>query len=129
MARPSSEAVSLLDLVGSAIADRALVLTFALALAANLGFYAYVWSAQTGLPELMPLHYNGAGVVDLIGPRSELMKLPMIGTLVLLLNAAVAVALHRAERPAAYLMLWTAVAVQLAFAAGAWVLISKAAGE
>jgi uncharacterized membrane protein len=103
--------------------------TFVVGLVLNLAFYAYVWSAQPGLPELMPLHYNGAGVVDLIGRPAELMKLPAIGTMILLLNGAVALALRGRERPAAMLMLVVACAVQLVFGSGAWVLVSKAAGE
>jgi uncharacterized membrane protein len=91
--------------------------------------YAYVWSVQGSLPELMPLHYNGAGVVDLIGRPSELVKLPAIGTGILLANAVLAWLLHRAERPAAHLLVWAAFVAQLVFGSGAWVLVQKAAGE
>jgi hypothetical protein len=90
--------------------------------------YGYVWSVQGGLPELMPLHFNGAGVVDLIGRPIELFKLPAIGTGILLANAIAAWVLHTAERPAAHVLLWTAVAVQLVFGSGAWILVQKAAG-
>jgi uncharacterized membrane protein len=98
------------------------------ALVANLAMYAYVWSAQAGLPELMPLHYNGAGVVDLIGRPFELFKLPLIGTGVLLANALAAWVVHEAERPAAHMLVWTALVAQLMFGSGAWILVQKAAG-
>jgi hypothetical protein len=98
-------------------------------LLANLASYAYVWSALESLPALMPLHYNGAGVVDLIGRPAELMRLPAIGTLLLVANAAIALTLHRAERPAAHILLWTALAAQLVIGSGAWILVTKAAGE
>lgn len=90
--------------------------------------YAYVWSVQGGLPELMPLHYNGAGVVDLIGHPFELLKLPAIGSAIVLVNGLGAWLVHRAERPAAHLFVWTALAAQLVFGSGAWILVQKANG-
>ena len=90
--------------------------------------YAYVWSAQSGLPELMPLHFNGQGVVDMIGRPLELLKLPAIGTAILLVNCLGAWLVHRHERPAAHLFVWTALAAQLVFGSGAWILVQKAAG-
>jgi hypothetical protein len=111
------------------IGDPGLALGVAIGAIANLIMYLYVWSALPTLPELMPLHYNGAGVVDLIGRPGELFKLPVIGTLILVVNAVGAAILHQAERPAAHILLWTAATVQLAFGAGVWLLVSKAAGE
>jgi hypothetical protein len=113
----------------SVLADRAARLAVAATLLANLATYAYVWSAIETLPELMPLHYNGAGVVDLIGRPAELVRLPAIGTLLLVGNGVLALALHRAERPAAHILLWTALAAQLVIGSGAWILVTKAAGE
>ena len=100
-----------------------------LTLLANLATYLYVWGALASLPELMPLHYNGAGVVDLIGHPAELLRLPAIGTLLLAGNAAIGTAIHRLERPAAHILLWTALAAQLVIGSGTWVLVTKAAGE
>jgi len=101
----------------------------ALTLVANLAMYAYVWSVQGSLPELMPLHYNGLGIVDLIGRPLELFKLPAIGTAILLVNTLFGWLGHRAERPAAHLLMWTALAAQLVFGSGAWILVQKASGE
>jgi len=91
--------------------------------------YGYVWSVQAGLPPLMPLHYNGAGVVDLIGRPIELIKLPAIGTGILIVNGVLAWAVHRDERPGAHLLVWAALVAQLVFGSGAWILVQKAAGE
>lgn len=113
----------------SVLGDLGLRVAVSVAVLANLTVYGYVWTAIPGLPELMPLHYNGVGVVDLIGRPAELLRLPGIGTVVLGANLALAFALHRAERPAAHILLWTALAVQLMIGAGAWILITKAAGE
>jgi len=112
----------------SVLGDLGLRVAVAATVLANLAVYGYVWTAIPGLPELMPLHYNGVGVVDLIGRPAELLRLPEIGTVVLGANLALAFALHRAERPAAHILLWTALAVQLMVGAGAWILVTKAAG-
>jgi hypothetical protein len=117
--------VQLASIGGDAAARVALAAT----LLANLATYLYVWSALPGLPELMPLHYNGAGVVDLIGRPAELMRLPAIGTLLLVANASIALTLHRRERPGAHVLLWTALVAQLVIGSGTWVLVTKAAGE
>jgi len=119
----------LADQVASVAGDRVARAALAATLLANLVAYAYVWSAIGSLPELMPLHYNGAGVVDLIGRPVELLRLPAIGTLLLVVNGAIALGVHRAERPAAQILLWTALAAQLVIGSGAWILVTKAAGE
>jgi hypothetical protein len=119
----------LADQVASVAHDAGARVALALTILANLATYGYVWTAIETLPELMPLHYNGAGVVDLIGRPAELLRLPAIGTLVLAGNAALALTIHRSERPAAHILFWTALAMQLVIGSGAWVLVTKAAGE
>src|SRR5205823_13866521 len=114
----------LAERLASVAGDRPARAALAATLLTNLVAYAYVWSAIGALPELMPLHYNGAGVVDLIGRPAELLRLPAIGTLVLVANAALALTLHRAERPAAHILLWTALAAQLVIGSGAWILVT-----
>ena len=43
--------------------------------------------------------------------------------------AVFALSVHRAERPAAHILIWTALAAQLVIGSGAWILVTKAAGE
>ena len=113
-------------LPASALADRPLVGASAVALLANLALYVYLWRVTPTLPELMPLHYDALGVVDQIGRPSELFRLPLIGTLVLLVDGLLAAVLHERERPAAHVLVWAALAVQLVLASGAWLVISRA---
>lgn len=112
----------------SAAGDPPLCYGVAAALVLNVTLYAYVWSVQSTLPPLMPLHYNGSGVVDLIGSSAELFKLPGIATGILVANTLLAVLAHRDERPASHLLVWAAVVAQILFAGGTWVLVSRAAG-
>lgn len=73
--------------------------------------YVHAW--MPSLPNLLPLHYNSAGSVDLIGPRTDLYKMPGIGGIVLLADLVLASALHRRERLAALILLSASVLVQL----------------
>jgi hypothetical protein len=122
-------ALSGVALGSTAIGDPWLLGAALAGLIANLALYGYVWLSLRGLPELMPLHYNGVGVVDLIGRPIELFKLPAICSAILLVNGVIAWFVHRSERPAAHLLVWTALVVQIVFASGAWILVRKAAGE
>jgi hypothetical protein len=115
-----------ISLPRSWLGDKALVAALAAALLANLALYAYLWRITPTLPEVMPLHYDALGVVDQLGRPDELFRLPMIGTLVLVVDALLAVLLHGRERPAAHVLAWAALGVQLVLASGAWLVISRA---
>jgi hypothetical protein len=116
-------------LVASWLSDRAFLWGAVAAVLANAGLYLYVWWIIPGLPEMLPLHYDATGTVDLIGRPSELFRLPSIGSLILAANLAIAGLAHAFERPAGHVLLWTALGVQLVLASGVWLLIAKAAGE
>jgi hypothetical protein len=76
-----------------------------------LAGYVYAW--MPSLPPFLPLHYNGVGGVDLIGPRTDLYKMPAIGAVVFLADVIVAAIFHRDERFAAYTLLAASVLVQV----------------
>lgn len=77
------------------------------------GLLVYVYAWVPNLPQLLPLHYNGSGSVDLIGPRIDLFKMPAIGAIVFGADLTLATILHRRERMAAWLLLTGSVLVQL----------------
>jgi uncharacterized membrane protein len=110
----------------AALSDRPLLAVFALALVANLALYLYLWRVTPSLPEVMPLHYDALGVVDQLGRPAELFRLPMIGSVVLLVDAVLSAFLQERERPAAHVLVWAALGVQLVLASGAWLVISRA---
>jgi len=66
-----------------------------------------------GLSSDLPLHFDVAGLPDLIAPKSELFRLPGIGLAVWLFNTGVGVWLYRhVQRGSAYLLWFGALAVQ-----------------
>lgn len=77
------------------------------------GLVAYVAIAVPALPPLLPLHYDGSGSVDLIGPRADLYKMPGIGAVVFIADLVLALLIYRQERGAALTLLATSVLVQL----------------
>ncbi|HVC32407.1 MAG TPA: hypothetical protein VNL16_02745 [Chloroflexota bacterium] len=76
-----------------------------------LAIYVHAWLPS--LPRLLPLHYNGQGSVDLIGPRSDLYKMPGIGAVVFISDLVVSGVLHRRERLAALILLAASALVQV----------------
>jgi hypothetical protein len=78
-----------------------------------LGLVAYVTLWLPTLPPFLPLHYNGVGSVDLLGPRSDLYKMPGIGVAALLADLALAIAVYRRERWAALTLIGASTLVQI----------------
>jgi hypothetical protein len=89
--------------------------------------YIAVW--QPSLPAFLPLHYNGVGSVDLIGPKSDLYKMPAIGGAVLLADAGLSILLYERERWAALTLLATGVLVQIMLIVGTINVIRLAFGD
>jgi hypothetical protein len=89
--------------------------------------YIAVW--QPSLPPFLPLHYNGVGSVDLIGPKSDLYKMPMIGLAVLFADIVLALLLHAREHWAARALLGTGVLVQIILIVGIVNIVRLAFGD
>jgi len=65
------------------------------------------------LPNVIPLHYNLAGIVDRRGPMSQAFILPLIGLLALGANTFLGGLFYRREQMASYLLWGGAIIVQL----------------
>ena len=94
---------------------------------AALAVYVAIW--QSSLPAFLPLHYNGVGSVDLIGPKSDLFKMPAIGAAVTLSDVVLATLLHRRERWAALTLLAVGVLVQIILVVGTVNIVRLAFGD
>jgi hypothetical protein len=92
--------------------DRLALALFAAGLLGNLAVLAYVSYRFPSLPPLLPLHYNAIGEIDFIGTRAEAFKIPAIGTVAVLADTIVGIAVHARERVATYILLGAAIAVQ-----------------
>lgn len=100
----------------------------AAALVVNAVDYLMISQRLGELPPLLPLHYDGAGEVDLIGPPGDLFRMPIIGTVVIAANLIVAAALHGDERTAARLLAVASVVVQALMLGATSGIIARAFG-
>ena len=91
-----------------------------LAAVLDAGLALVLWRRFDTLPELVAVHFNAFGEVDLIGGKSEIFKLPLIGAVVWAANAAIAIVAGPYDRVLARLILGVAVLVQALFCAAAW---------
>ncbi len=80
--------------------DRALLVLLAAALTLNFVLAAYLLLRFDSLPELLPLHFDTAGFPDRVDSKIGIFALPIIGFIVLLANACLAVLAHMRERAA-----------------------------
>jgi hypothetical protein len=86
------------DRVGHALLGLGLLL--------SAGLFAYLCWRYPGLPSIVPLHFDAAGIADRSDARSSLFILPLIGLLIWGGNGALGLLLRARERVAAYL-LWS----------------------
>jgi hypothetical protein len=108
--------------------DWASVGGLAVAALVNVAIYLYIWGNLDRLPPLLPLHYNGAGEVDLIGRPFELFRMPAIGTVVLFFNLAIGSYLHPTDTLATRLLVAAALLVQVLLFGAAIGIIARAFG-
>jgi len=86
-----------------------------LALAAFATFFAmfgYVYQQYPGLPQSIALSFPQLNGVTRVGDKSELLKLPLTGIGILLLNLGLGFAAHAWERMVGYVLLLAAIAAQ-----------------
>lgn len=83
------------------------------AFVATVALFGLLCAYFPTLPRLLPLHFDAAGLPDRLGPQGEIFFLPLIGSVVLLVNGGLGGFLYRWERLAAYLLWGGAVAVHV----------------
>ena len=81
----------------------------------NAALFAYVLHYYPELPALLPLHFNVLGEVDFIGPRQDVLRLPLIPLALFSTNFVLATILHIRERLASHLTLGVALLVEVMF--------------
>jgi uncharacterized membrane protein len=93
--------------------DRMLVGLLVGGVVLNAALWLYVGLRLRFLPEVLPIHYNSAGQADRIGFRTQLFILPMIGLVTVVANIGLGVLLYSRDRSLTYVLLVTAVLVEL----------------
>ncbi len=82
--------------------------------ALNLALFGYLAWRYPRLPATIPLHFDPAGVPDVLGPASQAFILPTIGLITFFLNSLLGWGLHaRQDRSPAYLLWGATVLVQV----------------
>jgi hypothetical protein len=93
--------------------DRSVHFLIGLGVLINALLFAYISWRYRGLPDLLPLHFDSQGIADIISPRDEIFRIPTAGLLILCVNLAIGVLVHRHERLASYVLFGSIVATQL----------------
>jgi uncharacterized membrane protein len=93
--------------------DRALQILLALTLLANLALLVYLVIRYEALPDPLPLHFDASGLPDRIEAKNGIFALPAIGFIVLVLNTALGILIHRHERAATRLLVAGAMLIQV----------------
>jgi hypothetical protein len=93
--------------------DRATHVLLGLGVLLNALLFAYLSWRYRGLPDLLPLHFDSQGIADIISPRDEIFRIPTAGLLILFVNLAIGVLVHRQERLASYILFGAIVITQV----------------
>lgn len=95
-------------------------------LALSLLLFGYLSMVYNTLPPNLPMHWNSQAQVDLIGNPQDLMRLPIFGFIVWLVNVILGAWALPRERAVTLFLLGGAVAAQIVFAAGAISIVLRA---
>jgi hypothetical protein len=74
--------------------------------------FGYVYQQYPGLPDTIALSFPELNGVTRIGEKSELLKLPLTGIGLLLINLALGFAAHSWERMVGYVLLVAAIGAE-----------------
>lgn len=90
-----------------------------LGVALNLAVVGYVFARYPGLQDSLPLRFPPLGGVIRVSDKSELLDIPKTASVLFYANLLLAVVVHTWERSISYLLLGTAVAIQILFVVAA----------
>ena len=93
--------------------DRILQFLFAATLVVNLTLFGYLALRFDLLPDNLPLHFDVTGLPDRIEAKSSIFGLAIIGLIVFLVNAVLAMMAHRRQRAASLLLAVSALLIQI----------------
>jgi hypothetical protein len=83
-----------------------------------------LWRRYDLLPDLVAIHFNAFGEVDLIGSKQDIFRLPLIGALIWACNGIVATVASPHDRVLARTALGAALLVEVLLSLAAWRILS-----
>jgi uncharacterized protein DUF1648/PH (Pleckstrin Homology) domain-containing protein len=106
------------DAPWTAVADAWLPICVAIGVVALLITVATIGARYPDLPVQIPLHFDVGGEPSQIGPKSDLLHLPLLGLFCLVVNWALGIVVHPRARVLARLLWLAAIPVQLVLLIG-----------
>ena len=104
--------------------DRGLQFLLALTFLVNIALFAYLAIRFNNLSELLPLHFDAAGLPDRIDSKNGIYALPLIGVMILMLNTGLGIFIHHRERAIAILLAFGTLSIQVLL----WLAVINIAG-
>jgi hypothetical protein len=102
----------------TAVGDRWLPICVALGALALLIVLGIICLRYDDLPDQLPFHFDASGVTSQIAPKSDLVRLPLLGLICLALNWGLGVVVHPRERVLGRLLWLGAIVVQVVLLVG-----------
>jgi hypothetical protein len=94
--------------------DRIWLGLMAASLAVLLASFALVAARLPGMPASIPLHFSSAGLPDMIVPRADALRIPIIGMMILGFNGITAAVVHAWQRDTGRVLAGATLLVELA---------------
>lgn len=93
--------------------DKIISLSLIISLIGNVSLWGLLTWRIIGWPELIPLHYTIYFGIDLFGPWYQIFILPLIGSLVIIVNFILAAAFYLKEKIGSYFLVITTAVIQI----------------
>jgi len=97
----------------TAVADRWLAACVGLGALVLLAVLALICLRYDALPDQLPLHFDASGLTSQIAPKSDLLRLPLLGLICLAVNWSLGIAVHAREQVLGRLLWLGAIIVQV----------------
>ena len=104
--------------------DKLILINFLFGIFVNVFFWVFLFIKFKTLEEIIPLHSNVYFGIDMIGPKFELLKMPILGVVILLMNVVLAFKIYKHERMNAYFLLFGNSLVQVFLLAAGMLIIN-----
>jgi len=85
--------------------DKLVFISFVFGITVNILFWVFLFLKLKTLEEIIPLHSNVYFGIDMIDSKYELLKMPILGMVIAIVNTFLAFKIYKHERINAYFLL------------------------